>query len=149
MLKLLPLEKSMPFPWMTALPLNLRVPAVVSTKSENLLKREPEGPPPGRLSEFLSSAVPFAGSVPALSRLLDKPAGMPGILGEAAGCDTSDNFKPRPIPLFAAKDGFEPNFVWGTAGAEIQFCACGRVLGGSLRPPGMPVAGVSGSPDVV
>ena len=114
MLKLLPLEKSIPLPWMTAFPAKLRRPFFVSTYWENLLNAEPVSP---LLLTGLASLL-----------RLRPPDGGP-VAGAAPGKEPSFG-----MFLLALRDGFEP--IRGTAGADAKpGPAPGLMFGGSLSAP--------------
>ena len=131
MLKLIPLENSIPLPWIVALPLNFKVPVFVSTYSEYLLNSESSPDPRGGPWPFPVVASE-AGAAP-----VGPPDGI-------CGPEASDSFMPLLRPRFAANPpvlGFI--FRPGTSGAELKFGACGRP-GGSLSPPGAPMSGPPG-----
>ena len=127
-LKLLPLEKSIPCPCNTAFPLKLRVPVFVSTYSAYLLNKD--------------SGFWLVGAA--------EPSVLLGVAmtcfsnGEGEGPLASESFIPAFMPLLAAKPIFGLRPAFGTTGAELKFGGVGRPPGAPRSPPGPVLKGLPG-----
>jgi hypothetical protein len=125
MLKLVPPEKSMPFPCIVAFPLNFNDPVCVSTKSEYLSKTD---------SGFEILELWVCSDVGELSSSVAGSLAHVSMQWEAAGTfDAFESFKVFPSPRFAANPILLCFETFGTAGAEIKFVAAGLLPGDGLN----------------